>query len=65
MVTEKDLSQEQCMAIKLAIDCMDRNFKRNYNKAIFNREMGVRVEFGQAINILEDMITIKSEQPTE
>lgn len=59
MATEKDLTQEQVMAIKLAIDCMERNYKRNWNRAIVNRDMDVRVEFGQAINILQDMILIK------
>ena len=30
MVTEKDLSVEQRMAVSMAIACMERNFKRNY-----------------------------------
>lgn len=60
MVTEKDLSVEQRMAIKLAIDCMDRNFKRNFNRLIVCQDK--RVGFGEAINILTDMVTIKEQK---
>lgn len=59
MVTEKDLSVEQRMAIKIAIDCMERNFKRNFNRMIVCQDK--RVGFGEAINILTDMVTIEEQ----
>lgn len=57
MVTEKDLTVEQQMAIKMAIDCMERNFKRNWNRLMYCQDK--RIGFGEAINILTDMIMIK------
>ena len=35
MVTEKDLSVEQRMAVSMAIACMEKNFKRNWNKLMY------------------------------
>lgn len=61
MVTEKDLSVEQNMAIKLAIDCMERNINRYFNRRIMNNT-GISVGFGEAINILTEMITIKEQK---
>lgn len=57
MVTEKDLTQEQKMAISLAIDTMDRNINRYFNRVMVCND--VRVSYGKAINILADMIAIK------
>ena len=59
MVTEKDLSTEQQLAIKMAIDCMERNFKRNWNRLMCCQDK--RIGFGEAINILTDMVTIKEQ----
>lgn len=60
MVSEKDLSVEQRMAVSMAIDCMERNFKRNWNR--FMRCQDKRVGFGEAINILAEMVTIKEKK---
>lgn len=60
MVTEKDLSVEQNMAIKMAIDCMERNFKRNWNRLMYCQDK--RIGFGEAINILTEMITLKEQK---
>lgn len=57
MVTEKDLTVEQRMAISLAIDTMDRNINRYFNKSIICQDK--RVSYGEAINILTNMIAIK------
>lgn len=59
MVTEKDLSVEQRMAVSMAIDCMERNFKRNWNRLMYCQDK--RIGFGEAINILTDMVTIKEQ----
>lgn len=50
------MRDEERMALKLAIDTMERSIKRYHNVALSNREKGIRVEYGQAINILENML---------
>lgn len=50
------MTDKQKYAIKLAIEIMDRNFKRYSNVSYGNRETGVRIGFGEAINILKDMV---------
>ena len=59
MVTEKDLSVEQRMAVSMAIACMERNFKRNWNKLMDCQDK--KIGFGEAINILTEMVTIKEQ----
>lgn len=51
------MTDKQKYAIKLAINTMDKHFGRHYNTAYCNRETGVRVEYGEAINILSDMLS--------
>ena len=60
MVTEKDLSVEQRMAVSMAIACMERNFKRNWNKLMYCQDK--KIGFGEAINILTEMVTIKEQK---
>ena len=43
MVTEKDLSVEQRMAVSMAIACMERNFKRNWNKLMYCQDKKNRI----------------------
>ena len=50
------MTDKQKYAIKLAINIMDRNFNRYSNVSYGNRETGVRIGFGEAINILVDMV---------
>lgn len=50
------LTVPQKYAIKLAINIMSRNFKRYCMYSYGNRETGVRVDFGEALNILNDMV---------
>lgn len=57
MITEKDLTVEQRMAISLAIDFMCRNIRRYSNTSMICQDK--RVSFGEAINILADIVTIK------
>lgn len=51
------MTDKQKYAIKLAINTMDKHFGRHYNTAYCNRETGVRVGYGEAINILSDMLS--------
>ena len=51
------MTDKQKYAIKLAINTMDKHFGRHYNTAYCNRETGIRVEYGEAINILSDMLS--------
>jgi hypothetical protein len=51
------MTDKQKYAIKLAINTMDKHFGRHYNTAYCNRETNVRVEYGEAINILSDMLS--------
>lgn len=51
------MTDKQKYAIKLAINTMDKHFGRHYNTAYYNRETGIRVEYGGAINILSDMLS--------
>lgn len=48
------LSKKQVTALKFAINTMDRNFKRYCMSTMYCGEE--RVSFGEAINILADMV---------
>ena len=51
------MTDKQKYAIKLAINTMDKYFGKHYNTAYCNRETGVSVGYGEAINILSDMLS--------
>ena len=51
------MTDKQKYAIKLAINTMDKHFGRHYNTVYGNRETGVSVGYGEAINILSDMLS--------
>ena len=51
------MTDKQKYAIKLAINTMDKYFGKHYNTAYCNRETGVSIGYGEAINILSDMIS--------
>lgn len=50
------MTNKQECAIKLAISTMDRHFDRHWNSAYTNLNTGVSVGYGEAINILSDMV---------
>ena len=51
------MTDKQKYAIKLAINTMDKYFGKHYNTAYCNGETGVSVGYGEAINILSDMLS--------
>lgn len=51
------MSDKQKYAIKIAIDTMNKHFSRHCNVVYGNRETGVSVWYGEAINILSDMLS--------
>lgn len=51
------MTDKQKYAIKIAIDTMNKHFSRHYNVVYGNRETGVSVWYGEAINILSDMLS--------
>lgn len=51
------MTDKQKYAIKLAINTMDMHFSRHCNVVYGNRETGVSVWYGEAINILSDMLS--------
>lgn len=51
------MKDKQKYAIKLAINTMNKHFGRHYNTVYGNREIGVSVGYGEAINILSDMLS--------
>lgn len=51
------MTDKQKYAIKLAINTMDKHFGRHYNTVYCNRETGVSVGYGEAMNILSDMLS--------
>ena len=51
------MKDKQKYAIKLAINTMNKHFSRHYNTVYGNRETGVSVGYGEAINILSDMLS--------
>ena len=51
------MTYKQKYAIKLAINTMNKHFGRHYNTVYGNRETGVSVGYGEAINILSDMLS--------
>lgn len=50
------MTDKQKYAIKLAINTMDKHFGRHCNTVYGNRTTGVSVGYGEAINVLSDMI---------
>lgn len=50
------MTNKQECALKLAISTMDRHFDRHWNSAYSNLNTGVSVGYGEAINILSDMV---------
>lgn len=50
------MTNKQECALKLAISTMDRHFDRHWNSAYTNLNTGVSVSYGEAINILSDMV---------
>lgn len=50
------MTNKQECALKLAISTMDRHFDRHWNSAYTNLNTGVSVGYGEAINILSDMV---------
>lgn len=50
------MTDKQECALKLAISTMDRHFNRHWNSAYTNLNTGVTVGYGEAINILSDMV---------
>ena len=51
------MTDKQKYAIKLAINTMNKHFGRHYNTVYGNRETGISVGYGEAINILSDMLS--------
>lgn len=51
------MTEKQKYAIKLAINTMNKHFGRHYNTVYGNRETGISVGYGEAINILSDMLS--------
>ena len=51
------MTEKQKYAIKLAINTMNKHFGRHYNTVYGNRETGASVGYGEAINILSDMLS--------
>ena len=51
------MTDKQKYAIKLAINTMNKHFGRHYNTVYGSRETGVSVGYGEAINILTDMLS--------
>lgn len=58
------MTEKQEYAIKLAIDTMDKQIRRHCNTVYGNRKTGVTVGYGEAINILSDMITDNDSRQT-
>ena len=51
------MTDKQKYAIKLAINTMNKHFGRHYNTVYGNRETDISVGYGEAINILSDMLS--------
>jgi hypothetical protein len=51
------MTDKQKYSIKLAINTMDKHFGRHYNTSYCNRETGISVGYGEAMNILSDMLS--------
>lgn len=51
------MTDKQKYAIKLAINTMNKHFGRHYNTVYGNRKTGVSVGYGEAIDILTDMLS--------
>lgn len=51
------MTEKQKYAIKLAIDTMDKYVSRYWNTSYGSRKTGVSVWYGEAINILSDMLS--------
>lgn len=50
------MTDRQKYAIELAADIMKKHINEHFNMALGNREAGVMVGYGEAINILSDML---------
>ena len=50
------MSEKEIYAIKMAICIMERNHKRYFNMMYGNMKTGVRIGYGEAIGILEDIL---------
>ena len=50
------MTDKQECALKLAINTMNEHFNRHWNSAYSNLNTGVSVGYGEAINILSDMV---------
>lgn len=50
------MTDKEKYAIKIAIDTMNKHFSRHCNVVYGNSETGVSVWYGEAINILSDML---------
>lgn len=51
------MTEKQKYAIKLAISTMNKHIGRHFNTVYGSRKTGVTVGYGEAINILSDMVT--------
>lgn len=51
------MTDKQKHAIKLAIDTMDKHVSRYWNTSYGSRKTGITVGYGEAINILSDMLS--------
>ena len=60
-MSNKQLTEKQKYALKLAVNIMDKNFNRYANVTYGNRATGTRIGFGEAINILEEMVKEEGE----
>lgn len=58
------MTEKQKYAIKLAISTMDKHIGRHYSTVYGNRRTGVTVGYGEAINILSDMVTDNDSKQT-
>lgn len=58
------MTEKQKYAIKLAISTMDKHIGRHCNTVYGNRRTGVTVGYGEAINILSDMVTDNDSKQT-
>ena len=50
------MTDKQKYAIKLAINTMDKHFGRHCNTVYCNRETGISVGYGEAMNILSNLL---------
>lgn len=58
------MTEKQKYAIKLAISTMNKHIGRHFNTVYGSRKTGVTVVYGEAINILSDMVTDNDSKQT-